>query len=277
MRSLARLGRKLFPLVVLAATGGCFATRGDVRIVQNDIYALRAELLKGQVEHRDALAQTVQLLQVAADSLARISTRTVGIQGDVRGEMRAIREQLVQVQTLLGQSAATIARLRSEIEIRNAAPVVAPVPPTAPASGKPQSVTKPAATDTAPPTLPGPNQLYINGRDQLMRGSSSTARTLFQELLTNYPESDYAPDAYFWIAESLAKEKNLPAADAAYAAVVTAYPNSPKAPTALYKRAQLLIEQGNTAQARPLLQQVIDRYPRSDEAERALEQLKPPR
>ncbi len=266
---------RLVPLVALVATGGCFATRGDVRLVQSDISSLRAELLKNQLDQRDALTQTMRMLQVASDSLSKVSARTVSIQGDIRGDMRAIREQMLQVQTLLGQSQATIARLRSEIESRSASPVVAPaagtVPPVVPpASGR----TPPPAVDSAVTRAPGPNQLYTDGRDQLTRGSSATARIYFQELLTNYPTSDYAPDAQFWIAESFAKEKNLPAADAAYAAVVSAHPTSAKAPTALYKRAQLVLQQGNTPQARQLLEQVIARYPRSDEAELAAEQLK---
>ena len=266
---------RLVPLVVLVATGGCFATRGDVRIVQSDISSLRAEILKNQLDQRDALTQTMRMLQVASDSLAKVSTRTVSIQGDIRGEMRAIREQMLQVQTLLGQSQATIARLRSEIESRSVAPVAAPaagtVPPVVlPTSGR----MPPPAVDSAATRAPGPNQLYTDGRDQLTRGSSGTARMYFQELLTNYPASDYAPDAQFWIAESFAREKNLPAADAAYAAVVSAHPTSAKAPTALYKRAQLVLQQGSATRARQLLEQVIARYPRSDEAELAAEQLK---
>lgn len=267
---------RLIPLVALVATGGCFATRGDVRIVQGDIAALRTELLKNQQDQKDALQQTQRMIQLASDSLARVSARTVGVQGDVREGMRAVREQLLQVQTLLGQSQATIARLRAEMEARNAMPASpAPAePPTGAPSrgGRPAPVTPPAADTTT--VLPGPNQLYTTGRDQLLRGATATARTTFQELITNYPQSDYASDAQFWIAESLAKENNVPAADAAYAAVVSAYPTSAKAPTALYKRAQLILKQGVTAQARQLFEQVVARYPRSDEAELAAETLK---
>jgi tol-pal system protein YbgF len=273
---------RALPLVVLVTTGGCFATRGDVRIVQSDIATLRTELLKNQQDQKDALAQTQRLIQVASDSLAKVSARTVGIQGDVRGEMRGVREQLLQIQTLLGQSQATIARLRAELEAQKMAPApVAPAPEAAPptrggttrppATGA--ATATPAAVDT-PSVLVGPNQLYTTGRDQLLRGATATARMTFQELITNYPQSDYASDAQFWIAESLAKENNVPAADAAYAAVVSAYPTSTKAPTALYKRAQLVLKQGNTAQARQLFEQVMARYPRSDEAELATETLK---
>ncbi len=278
---------RLLPLTLLATTGGCFATRGDVRIVQGDIAMLRTELLKNQQDQKDALAHTQRLIQVASDSLAKVSARTVGIQGDVRGEMRGVREQLLQIQTLLGQSQATIARLRAELEAQKMASApasVAPPPDAAPpgrggsGTSRPSSpsgatAASPAAADTTS-VQAGPNQLYMTGRDQLLRGATATARMTFQELITNYPQSDYAADAQFWIAESLAKENNVPAADAAYAAVVSAYPTSAKAPTALYKRAQLVLKQGNTAQARQLFEQVISRFPRSDEAELATEALK---
>jgi tol-pal system protein YbgF len=279
---------RLVPLVALLATGGCFATRGDVRIVQNDVLTLRSEVLRQQQQHQETLTQTMRLLQVASDSLSRVGARTVSIQGDVRGEMRAIREQLLQVQTLLGQSQATIGRLRAELEARNnAAP--APTPPPAGQPGGPPTASgtssagtrNPPAANPVPvdsaamtPTGPGPNQLFTNGMDQLNRGSTSTARTLFQELITTYPSSDYVPDAQYWIAESLAKENNLAAADAAYAAVVSAHPTSAKAPTALYKRAQLLLRQNNATQARQLFEQVIAKYPRSNEAALAEETLK---
>lgn len=275
---------RLVPLVALVATGGCFATRGDLRILQGDITTMRAELLKGQQEQKDALTQTQRLLAVASDSLAKVSARTVGIQGDVRGEMRAVREQLLQVQTLLGQSQATIARLRAEMEARNTMMPPATPAGTEPAGTPPRGGTsRPSAVppspggavaDTSLGVLAGPNQLYTTGRDQLLRGATATARMTFQELITNYPQSDYAADAQFWIAESLAKENNVAAADAAYAAVVSAYPTSAKAPTALYKRAQLVLKQGNTSQARQLFEQVVAKYPRSDEAELATETLK---
>lgn len=260
---------RFLPLVALMATGGCFATRGDVRLVQGDVASLRADLLRTQQEQQQAIQQTLRLLQVASDSLTRIGARTVSIQGDVRGEMRGIREQLLQVQALLGQSQATINRLRAELEARNAAPPVAPV--TVPAGGAPAK--SPAADSVAASAGPGPSQLFTNGKDLLNRGSTATARALFEELLTKYPQSDFSAGARYWIGESFYKEKNFAAADAAFAAMVQTHPNDELAPNALYKRGLLAMQQGNTAQAKRLLEQVVSRYPRSDAAVLAAETL----
>jgi tol-pal system protein YbgF len=242
---------------------------------------LRTELLRNDAEQRATLAQAMKLLAAATDSLTRISARTVGIQGDVRGEMRGVKEQLLQVQTLLGQSQANINRIRSELEARAgeaaAPPPVATATPV-PSTGATPPLTTPPTTGVPPADStsrgPGPSQLYTNGLDQMKRGSTSTARTLFQELLSTYPGSDLAPAAQYWIAESLNKEKNLAGADVAFAAVVTKYGDSPEAPKALYKRALIAVQQGNTADARRLLNDVISRYPKSDEAELAADELK---
>lgn len=280
----ARRVWRVLPLTALAAVSGCFATRNDVRIVQSDLVALRTELLRNDADQKAALAQAMSVLAAATDSLARISNRTVSIQGDVRGEMRAVKEQLLQVQTLLGQSQANLNRLRATIEANtNAAPVAPPSPPlgTTPATsttpvgaapGSP-SVVPPAADSTAQ-RGPGPTQLYQNGVDLMKRGSTNTARTVFQELLSTYPTSEFAPDAQYYMAESLRTDKNWAAADAAFAAVVTKYPDSPRAPTSHFKRAQIALQQGNTAEARKLFTEVVSRFPKSAEADLAAEQLR---
>ena len=280
----ARRVWRVLPLTALAAVSGCFATRNDVRIVQSDLVALRTELLRNDANQKTALTQAMSVLAAATDSLARISARTVSIQGDVRGEMRAVKEQLLQVQTLLGQSQANLNRLRATIEANtNAAPIAPPSPPvgtspapaTTPAGTVPGSPTAtPPAADSTVQRVPGPAQLYQNGVDLMKRGSTNTARAEFSLLLATYPTSEFAPDAQYYMGESLRTDKNWAGADAAFAAVVTKYPDSPRAPTSHFKRAQIALQQGNTAEARKLFTEVVSRFPKSAEAELAAEQLR---
>ena len=259
-------------LAALAAVGGCFATRSDVRVVQTDLATLRTEMVRSDAQLRTDLAAASSLIKTASDSIERMSARTVSIQGDVRGESRAIREQLLQIQTLLGQSQANINRIRAEMEARTNAMPVAPPPSYPP--GAVGTSGPPVNDTTVVPVQVGPNQLYTNARDHLQRGSNSTARMLFQQLLREYPGYDQAADAQYFIASSYESEKNYAAADAAYAAVVQTYPSHARAPTALYKRALLFNEQKNTREAINLLEQVISRYPQSTEAQLATDRLK---
>lgn len=265
-----RLARVL-PLTAFVAVSGCFATRSDVRVVQTDVASLRMEMVRNDAQMRADLAAASTMLKAAQDSIVQVSARTVSIQGDVRGETRAILQQLLQIQQMMGQSSQTLQRLRADMEARaNSVPVAVP-----PAGAVPPTSSTPPATDTGVVmNTVGPAQLYENGRAQLQRGSASTARMLFQELLSKYPTSDLAPEAQYYIAASLEREKNLAGADAAYAAVVTKYPTHEKAPNALYKRASLLLQQKNNAEAKKLFEEVIARYPQSPEATLAADRIK---
>jgi tol-pal system protein YbgF len=112
------------------------------------------------------------------------------------------------------------------------------------------------------------------GQDQLRRGSITSARGAFNELLTKYPTSDLAPEALYGVAETWADEGNGVAADSVYALVVQRYPRSEVAPNALYKRASALRSIGRTEQAQALYRQIVDQYPRSDAALLAQEFLR---
>ena len=262
---------RLLPVAAFFATTGCFATRNDVRVVQTDVASLRMEIVRSDAQMRADLAQTAAFLRTASDSLAQVSARTVSIQGDVRGETRAIFQQLLQIQQMLGASSQALTRLRADMEARaNASPIAPPVPPGGGAGTTPKTGSD---TGVVMATV-GPAQLYDNARAQLTRGSASTARMLFQELLSKYPSSDLAPEAQYYIAASLEREKNVAGADAAYAAVVSKYPDHEKAPNALYKRASLLLQQNNGAGAKKLFQEVISRYPQSPEATLAADRIK---
>lgn len=273
---------------------GCFATRSDLRVLQGDINTVRLEAQRAREQQAASMTQAVRLLQALSDSLISLSQRQVNFEGDVRGELRRVNEQLIAVQQLLGQSASIIRSLRAELEsaargggltVPDAAPAAArtETPPTAapPAASQRQTSRAPAqaaaaAQQPAPRPnvdLPGPNQLYQDGMDHFRRGSYASARIAFGDLLLNYPTADVAPESQYWIAEAYSAEKNVTAAETAYGAVVSKYPESPRAPDAMFKRGLLLLEQGNREQGKSVLQQLIERYPRSDAAEFAKERL----
>lgn len=264
---------RLLPLVALVATGGCFATRNDVRVVQSDIASFRTEMLKANTEQRDALAQAMRTLAIASDSVRAMSNRLTFVQGNVAGGLRDVNEQLIQVQELLKQSGSRLDALRREQEIRNSQ--AAMVPATPPVAGVPMTAADSAAR-AAQTTTPssGPYVLYDDGVKQLARGSWSTAREIFQELLDKYPTSDRAPGAQLGLGRTYDGEKQTNAALAAYAVVMQKYPDSPEAPTSLWKRANIMIDLNRPAEAKPLLNQIVTKYTTSNEYLLAVDKLK---
>ncbi len=263
----------LAPVVVLT-TGACFATREDVRVLQSDLQVVRAErvasdsaLLAAIANVEAGLARISQALIEVADTARSSHATVMRLRGDVREDLQAIRQQLIMIQELTGQSQRRIQELRSEMEAR-AAELATPS-----ASPPPRDASAPAAAPSAPPPL-GPAQLYQLGQDQMSRGSASTARGAFLELLDKHPGSDLAPNALYAIGETWSDEGNGVAADSVYALVVQRYPRSDVAPNALYKRATSFRSIGQTQQARAIYQQIVDRYPGSEAALLAQEFLR---
>jgi tol-pal system protein YbgF len=276
----ARGVRALAAALATTVTGACFASRTDVLRVQAEVAAARVEALRADTVRAAQLSALSATLRRLDDSVGAMSARAARYQGDTREQLRAIREQLIQVQELTGQSQRRLQDLRASLEASGAQ--TAPPPPAPPAGagtsapGGAAPATDSAAGRTAarPPTAPGPNELYRLATDQYRRGSFASARTGFQELLRRYPTADVAADAQYYLAEAYAGEKNAAAADSAYGAVVTRYPQSSRAPTALYKRARARAAGGRRAEARTLYDEVVRRYPSSDEAALAREALR---
>jgi tol-pal system protein YbgF len=260
--------RLLIAPVVLLTTGACFATRSDVRVLQSDILAFRQESARADSARARQIAMLATSLGMVNDSLRDTGHRLARFQGDTRGELRSVGEQLIRLQELVGQSQAVVQRLRAEAEER-----AMQQQPLAP-------VTPPAAGDTTPPaagvpsTNPGPNQLFEDAMGQLRRQSYSAAQMAFSDLIRMYPTSDRAPDAQYWLAEAYDADGQVMQADSAFRAVVTNYPKSARAPTALYKMALSMAKRGRLAEARVAMERVTREYPNAAEADLATEWLR---
>ena len=266
--------RSLIPAALIVASSACFATRNDVRILQEDIYSLRAMQARADSARARQLAEITNTLNTTLvsvrDSVRDLGTRLVSFQGSTRQELYSIGQQLLQLGELMGQSQTVLRTFRAEIEERsrqiNEQAARAAVPP----------VTAGDTTRPAPPPVnlsEGPNVLYQIGRDQLLQNSWSAARDAFGRLITQHPNSDLVPDALRGIAEAFDAEGDRVQGDSVFRLVVTRYPSSGAAATSLYKLGLSLARQGKRAEARAAMQQVVRNYPRSDSSTLATEWL----
>jgi tol-pal system protein YbgF len=242
--------------LLLVATTGCWASKGDVQLLQQDLVVMRTESARSDSVMRAQLQLVTTTLAASADSMKVLSARMARLSGELQSDLYSMGQQLVQIQELTGQSQRRLQEVRASLEQRGTSIAVAG---TVDAGGQ-----------------PGPNQLFQLALDQLRRGSTGTARSAFGDLLRKYPEADIAGEAQFYVGESWRMEGNTIAADSAYLIVVAKYPKSPRAPTALYKYAQSLEAAGDLPRARSFLELIVKEYPRSDEAVLARERLRAP-
>jgi tol-pal system protein YbgF len=266
--------RLLVPAALIVASSACFATRNDVRILQEDIYSLRTMQARADSARARQLADITSTLNTTLvsvrDSVRELGTRLVSFQGATRQELYSLGQQLLQLGTLMGQSQSALRDFSANMEERNRQAMEQIVRSAAPPV-TPGDTTKPAP---APVSLTeGPNVLYQIGRDQLRQNSWSAARDAFNRLISQHPQSDLVPDALRGIGEAFDAEGDKVQGDSVFRLVVTRYPSSEAAATSLYKLGLSLARQGKRAEARAAMQQVVRNYPGSDTSTLATEWL----
>jgi len=105
------------------------------------------------------------------------------------------------------------------------------------------------------------DQVYQMGMQAFRNGDYWTAMSKFNEVANQYPSSDLADNAYYWMGEIHYAGRNYPAAIQTFQMVLQRYPQGNKAPDAQLKMgfAYAEIRQLQTAQA--ILSDVAARYP----------------
>lgn len=255
-----------------AALSACVASKQDVLMLQSDLKAMRAEYAYRDSTRRVQFDSVIRTMVILNDSLRGLKGDVAAFQGNVLGDLFKVRDGLIEIRGLTGQSQSRITELRAELEQRNAiiqsspaVPSSTATPAATPSTATPVTPTKPAdsaaASNVAPAAgTPGPNQLYTMALDQLRRGSASAARAGFTDFLSQYPQHERAGDAQYYIAETLERDTKPLDAEAAYLSVYTRFPRSEKAPTAMFKRAALLRTQGKADKAREVLDLLVKTY-----------------
>ncbi|HEY9226935.1 MAG TPA: tetratricopeptide repeat protein [Gemmatimonadaceae bacterium] len=257
------------PLILLAASG-CLASKGDIRLLQEEFRATRSQIsvvdtsvARANEQRRQQIATlsaTVDRLLASqlrtADSLRFLAQRFASFQASASSDLQGLSQEMVRVGERLGQNIRNVQELRAAQE-----QLTGQTP-----SGGAQPAATPASS-SAPPGTPGAATLFTTGRDALASGAYTTARRSFEDLLTAWPNADEAPRALLYVGESYSKEGNTAAADSVFQLVVTRYPKSSDAASdALYKHARILWDAKKTAEARAAFDRVIKDYPASSAA-----------
>jgi len=116
--------------------------------------------------------------------------------------------------------------------------------------------------------------VYNQSFDALKAGSYSTAITGFRDFLKNYPQSQLAENAQYWLGEAYYVNHDYDSAAEAFRTVLRKYPDSRKAPDALLKLGFTQYEQKQYGAARSTLTSVTQKYPGTDSAKLAADRLK---
>lgn len=139
-----------------------------------------------------------------------------------------------------------------------------------------------AADKTAVPaeTLPktekklSDKELYLSAKQAFDGEDLDGARAGFEKLIKDFPKSEHADNAQFWIGEIFYREKWYEKAILEYQKVIENYPNGNKVPASLLKQGFAFLSLGDKANARLILKELAKKYPESNEGKIAVQKLK---
>jgi tol-pal system protein YbgF len=116
--------------------------------------------------------------------------------------------------------------------------------------------------------------LYKSAKEAFDAGKNAEARKGFEKLIKEFPKSQHADNAQFWIGETYYKEKWYEKAILEYQKVMENYPKGNKVPAALLKQGLAFRKIGDTANARLILKELVNKYPQTSEGSIAKQKLK---
>ncbi|GLS84368.1 tol-pal system protein YbgF [Paraferrimonas haliotis] len=95
----------------------------------------------------------------------------------------------------------------------------------------------------------------------------------FEAFLAQYPQSEYAANANYWLGQLLFNKNDLGAAKTAFARVNSDYPKSSKRADSMVKLGMIAEKEGQQSRAKQLYDQVLKEYSGSAAARLAQQQL----
>jgi tol-pal system protein YbgF len=116
-------------------------------------------------------------------------------------------------------------------------------------------------------------QAYETALNQFKVGNYQLSITGFQGFLSNYPSSQLAANAQYWIGNAYLQMRDYKSAIAAQQKVVSIWPDNPKAADALLNIAIAQSEMGDARAERKTLNELVKKYPDSSSASQAKQRL----
>ncbi len=282
----------------LAALAGCAARArtGDPAAENADLRRMLLETRRDLEEVRrdqDRLRDAVENLQAQGGqprppnptSYGAWPGESLGIGTESAGVAGSIAGQGTEVAQTPGSPVAVATPDQQRTAAANSS--VAGVAPQAPdQSDAPGGQVHVAAVPPPEPVLLGvstpppmvPTSLRGGGYEDAVRAFNEEhyedSIQYFRDFVYKSPESEYADDAQFWIAESYLRKQLYSNAIKEFNQVVLRYGTGDRGAGALLKLAEVFSRIGDQVDARLSLQKLVNRYPGSDEAAEAYRLLK---
>jgi len=260
---------------LLAAAAAVPARAGlfDDDEARRRIDALRQELSQQGKDNEVRIARLEEMIRnIGVVELVRQLDQMNAEIAKLRGQLEVLTNENQQIQK---RQRDFYLDLDSRLKRLEGAPAGAS---SSPGATPPTEASAPPAA-AAPPRPPTREEqaremrAYDVASNLFRRNDFAAAIDAFRAFLKDFPQSQLAANAEYWIGISYANLKDYRNALAVQEQLVTKYPQSAKAPDALLAIAAIQAEQGDTGSARNTLEDIIARFPSSEAAGKARTRL----
>lgn len=239
MSSGSRLAPYLFLSVFLS---GCAA---------NDLVVKRQAESEAKIEF---LIQSSKKAEQRHNELAGLLQAQDDRIRSVNGEIKQLKDENRALRTASDELSARFAGLTQKLQ-----------------TPKVEIVNQPPAAKSS--REPGPPAEYLKAFGLYSANNFQGAVESFESFLKNNPQSDYSPNALYWIGECHYTLSDFGKAKEAFLKVTENYPKSSKTPDALLKLGYTLAAMKEKEAAAGIFEKIITSYPSSPAATKARERL----
>jgi tol-pal system protein YbgF len=281
--------RSLLVCLLLAVPRLAPGASKEIQELQRDVALLQEQikvLQRSQDEKFSAVLELVrQSIEAANHANTGVAVITNTVEKNLRDQTEKIATPVLGLSTrlnemggelrTLGQAVGDLTALMSRLQVQltdiNNAIKVNQQPPAAPPAqaGQPSAA---SPSDVAPMSA---EKMYNAARQDYVSGKYDLAVQEFADYLKYYGNTDYAPNAQFYIAMVHFVQANYETAVKEFDMVLEKYPDNNKtADSLLYKGRALVKMQGHKTEGANEFMEVIKRYPKSDQSVQACTERK---
>lgn len=248
--------------ILVLAVSPAWAANKDIERLHLQVLNLQSQVTELQRKVDETLQEMRRLNEIVAEQNLALK-RTLN---DGRAQDEAL-------QVTLKELAERVSELRERNQVGGSSMLTGTTAP--PAAGGTPAADPAGGGSPSGGAAPPPRELYSQAYADYARGNFDLSIQGFQEYLKNYPQTDFADNAQYWIGECLYGKAQFADAIEAWDVMLRDFPASDKLPDAHVKKAMALDKLGRKRDAANAYRFVIEKFPNSSAARIARDKMNP--
>jgi tol-pal system protein YbgF len=238
----------------------------QVQQIQDQMTALKQSLDERMGVIKNLMDQNTDSINKVTVAITNMQVAIQKQQSDTNNHVDQLSGQLQTLNDSLDELKARLGKVTNQLEAMQQAQQTL----AAQASQQAQQTQQQQQQMSVPP----PDVLYNNALRDYNGGNVDLAKQEFSDYVKNYPNTDLAGNAYFYLAELDFKAGDYANAIKGYDQVLQSFPDGSKAASAELKKGLAQVESGQKDAGITTLRHVVQRYPRTNEATQAKDRLR---